>query len=48
MTFGAFATLLVAIAFLWLLVRVFSPSRRKRYQSYGQIPLDEHGTNHDE
>lgn len=41
MTFGAFATLLVAFAFIVLLVRVLSPVRRARYRSYAEIPFDD-------
>jgi cbb3-type cytochrome oxidase subunit 3 len=52
MSFGAFATLLVAVAFVALLVRVLRPSRKSRYESYASIPFDDdandRGVTHDE
>jgi cbb3-type cytochrome oxidase subunit 3 len=39
MNFGAFATLLVTIAFAGLLGWVLRPSRKARLESYGAIPL---------
>jgi hypothetical protein len=39
MSFGAFATLLVAAGFVWLLVRVLHPARRSQYESYAAIPF---------
>jgi cbb3-type cytochrome oxidase subunit 3 len=43
MTFGAFATLLVALAFAGLLGWVLYPANRSRFESYGMIPLDDDG-----
>ena len=43
MTFGAFATLLVALAFGGLLTWVLHPANRSRFESYGLIPLDDDG-----
>jgi cbb3-type cytochrome oxidase subunit 3 len=43
MTFGAFATLLVALAFGGLLSWVLYPANRSRFESYGLIPLDDDG-----
>jgi cbb3-type cytochrome oxidase subunit 3 len=43
MTFGAFATLLVAFAFAGLLAWVLHPANRNRLESYGMIPLDDDG-----
>jgi hypothetical protein len=49
MSFGAFATLLVAAGFVWLLVRVLHPGRRSQYESYAAIPFadDEPAVNRD-
>jgi len=41
MTFGAFATLLVTVAFAGLLYWVLRPANKARLESYGSIPLDD-------
>ena len=41
MTFGAIATLLVAVAFGGLLFWVLRPGNKARLESYGSIPLDD-------
>lgn len=41
MTFGAFATLLVSLAFAGLLYWVLSPRNKTRLQSYASIPLED-------
>lgn len=41
MTFGAFTTLLVAVAFGALLYWVLRPSNKARLQSYASIALDD-------
>jgi len=41
MTFGAFATLLVSLAFAGLFYWVLSPRNKARLQSYASIPLDD-------
>lgn len=43
MSFGAIATLLVAIAFTGLVYWVLRPSNKARLESYGAIPLDDDG-----
>jgi hypothetical protein len=40
MTFGAAATLIVAIAFTVLVLWVILPRNRHRFERYGRIPLD--------
>jgi cbb3-type cytochrome oxidase subunit 3 len=40
-TFGAIATLLVAIAFAGLLYWVLRPANKTRLESHGSIPLDD-------
>ena len=44
MTFGAIATLLVAIAFTALVVWVLLPRNRKKLESHGRIPFDTNET----
>ena len=41
MTFGAFVTLLVSIAFAALLYWVLNPRNKARFQSYASIPLED-------
>ena len=41
MTFGAFVTLLVSIAFAALFCWVLSPRNKDRFQSYASIPLED-------
>ena len=41
MTFGAIATVLVAVAFGGLLFWVLRPGNKARLESYGSIPLDD-------
>ena len=41
MSFGAIATLLVAIAFGGLVYWVLRPANKTRLESYGCIPLDD-------
>jgi len=41
MTFGAFATLLVSLAFAGLFYWVLNPRNKARLQSYASIPLDD-------
>jgi cbb3-type cytochrome oxidase subunit 3 len=43
MTFGAIATLLVALAFTGLVYWVLRPANKARFESYGSIPLDDDG-----
>ena len=40
MTFGAFVTLLVSLAFAGLFCWVLNPRNKARLQSYASIPLD--------
>jgi hypothetical protein len=44
MTFGAVATLLVAVAFTALVVWVILPRNRDRLEDHGRIPLDSNKT----
>ena len=41
MTFGAFVTLLVSLAFAALFYWVLNPRNKARLQSYARIPLDD-------
>ena len=41
MSVGAFATLVVAVAFAGLLVWVLAPSNRARFDRYARMALDE-------
>jgi cbb3-type cytochrome oxidase subunit 3 len=47
MSFGAIATLLVAVAFTGLVYWVLRPSNKARLESYGAIPLDDDGQPHE-
>ena len=40
MTFGALATLIVAIAFVALIIWVLLPRNRTRLERHGRIPLE--------
>ena len=48
MTFGAFATLLVTIAFAALFYWVLNPRNKARLQSYASIPFDDDETRREE
>jgi cbb3-type cytochrome oxidase subunit 3 len=43
MTLGAFATLLVSLAFAGLLYWVLNPRNKARLQSYASIPIEDEG-----